>query len=93
MSLSRNADHASDHLALVHQLERFIDALERKGAFHPLVKLDVVEFIAVLKDKRVRVVVLHLEGATPQFWSSMPWWGKNPVTGKRILHSGDPEND
>lgn len=51
------------------------------------------EFIAVINNVRVKVVVKEVLGGEKYFCSVIPFWGIDKVTSKRILHSGDPEND
>jgi len=51
------------------------------------------EFIAVLDNVRVKVVIKEVSGGQKHFWSVIPFWGIDKITSKRILHSGDPEND
>lgn len=51
------------------------------------------EFIAVLDLIRIRVIVKEVEGGEKHFWSVIPFWGIDKNTSRRILYSGDPEND
>ena len=51
------------------------------------------EFIAVVNTVRVKVIIKEVLGGEKHFWSVIPFWGIDKVTSKRILHSGDPEND
>lgn len=51
------------------------------------------EFIAVLDDARMKVVIKEVEGGEKHFWSVIPYWGIDRRLGKRILYSGDPEHD
>ena len=50
------------------------------------------EFIAVLKNVRVKVIIKEVLGGEKHFWSVIPFWGIDKVTSKRILHSGNPES-
>lgn len=56
---------------------------------------DVVfyEFIAVLDNIRVKVIVKEVRGGERHFWSVIPYWGIDKTNSRRILHSGDPEHD
>jgi len=56
---------------------------------------DVVfyEFMAVLKNVRVKVIVKEVAGGEKHFWSVIPFWGINREASTRVIHSGDPEND
>ena len=51
------------------------------------------EFIAVLDNVRVKVIVKEALSGEKHFWSVIPFWGIDKKASKRILHSGDPEND
>ena len=51
------------------------------------------EFIAVINNIRVKVIVKEVLGGEKHFWSVIPFWGIDKATNKRILHSGDLEND
>lgn len=51
------------------------------------------EFIAVLQDIRVKVIIKQVEGGEKHFWSVIPFWGIDKEAGKRVLYSGNPETD
>jgi len=51
------------------------------------------EFIAVLENVRVKVIVKQIDDGQKFFWSVIPFWGIDKNNSKRILHSGDPERD
>jgi len=53
------------------------------------------EFIAVINNVRIKVVVKEVLGGEKYFWSVIPCWGIDKKTSKRILHSRDLqlEND
>ena len=51
------------------------------------------EFIAVLDNVRVKVVVKQVNGGQKFFWSIIPYWKIDSVNSRRILHSGEPEHD
>jgi len=51
------------------------------------------EFIAVLENIRIKVIVKEVEGGEKHFWSVIPFWGIDKVNSKRVLHSGNPEHD
>lgn len=48
------------------------------------------EFIAVLENIRIKVIIKEVEGGEKHFWSVIPFWGIDKINKKRILHSGDP---
>lgn len=51
------------------------------------------EFVAILEEVRVRVIVKQVEGGEKFFWSIVPFWRiKKNQTG-RAMHSGRPETD
>ena len=51
------------------------------------------EFIAVLNNVRVKVVVKQVGGGQKFFWSLIPFWGINRETKRRKLYGGNPEED
>jgi hypothetical protein len=51
------------------------------------------EFIAVLENVRLKVIVKEVEGGEKHFWSVIPFWQIDKVNSKRILHSGNPDFD
>ena len=51
------------------------------------------EFIAVLDSIRIKIIVKEVIGGEKHFWSVIPYWGIDAVNSRRILHSGDLEND
>lgn len=51
------------------------------------------EFIAVLDDIRLKVIIKHILGAEKYFWSVIPFWGVNKITNQRILYGGSPNVD
>lgn len=60
---------------------------------HILKRVCFFEFIAVLNNVRVKVIVKDVEGGQKHFWSVIPFWGIDKVNSRRVLHSGDPEYD
>ena len=51
------------------------------------------EFIAVLENVRVKVIVKQTTGGEKHFWSIIPFWKIDKKNSKRILHSGNLEID
>jgi hypothetical protein len=51
------------------------------------------EFVAVVKDIRVRVIVKQVEDGPKYFWSIIPFWKSDKLNGNRVIHSGKPETD
>jgi len=60
---------------------------------HILKDVTYYEFIAVLGNVRVKVIVKEVLGGEKHFWSVIPFWGIDKTAYKRILHSGDLEHD
>lgn len=56
-------------------------------------KVVFYEFIAVIKNHRVRIIVREPEGERKYFWSIIPFWKMDPVSGKRLMHNGNPTGD
>ena len=51
------------------------------------------EFIAVLENTRVEVIIKQIDGGQKFFWSIIPYWKIDSINSRRVLHSGDPEHD
>ena len=51
------------------------------------------EFIAVLENVRVKVIVKQIDEGERFFWSVIPYWKIDSVNSRRVLHSGNPEHD
>lgn len=51
------------------------------------------EFIAVLENVRVKVIVKQIDDGQKFFWSIIPYWKVDSVNSRRVLHSGNLEND
>lgn len=51
------------------------------------------EFVAVINEYRVRVIVKEVENGPKYFWSIIPFWKMDKITGRRLMHSGKPEID
>lgn len=60
---------------------------------HILKDVRFYEFIAVLENIRIKVIIKEVQGGEKHFWSVIPFWGIDKIAHKRILHSGDLEND
>jgi hypothetical protein len=57
-----------------------------------LVAVTYFEFVAVIEEKRFKVIVKQLPSGQRIFWSLIPFWRQNEQ-GRRILHDGDPAQD
>jgi hypothetical protein len=51
------------------------------------------EFIAILENKRVRIVVKQIENGPKYFWSIIPSWKMNKEKGERQMHSQNLESE
>jgi hypothetical protein len=51
------------------------------------------EFIAVLDNVRVKVIIKQIDNGQKFFWSIIPYWGIDSINSRRVLHSGNPEGD
>jgi hypothetical protein len=60
---------------------------------HAMKDVIFYEFIAVLDNIRVKVIVKEVQGGEKYFWSIIPYWGIDKINSKRVLYSGDPEHD
>jgi len=58
-----------------------------------LLLVSYYEFVAILKDKRVRVVVKQVDGGPKFFWSIIPFWKINRNNNRRRMGYGNPETD
>lgn len=77
----------------IWRLKRFEPQKTNQRWEHVLKEVVYYEFIAVLENVRVKVIVKEIHGGEKHFWSVIPFWGVDKATSKRILHSGDPNND
>ena len=50
------------------------------------------EFVAVIENRRFKVIVKQPQGGEFVFWSLIPFWKQNQQ-GSRILHDGNPVED
>lgn len=51
------------------------------------------EFVAIMKEVRVRVIIKQVENGPKYFWSIIPFWKMDKITGQRLMYSGKPEID
>ena len=57
-----------------------------------LVSVIYYEFVAVLDNRRFKVIVKQLHGRQRIFWILIPFW-RQDQQGRRILHDGNPALD
>jgi hypothetical protein len=77
----------------VQRIKKFVRQKRGKKWEELLKDITYYEFVAVLKNVRVRVVVRRIAGGEPHFWSIIPYWRQNPQRNQRVLHTGDLEQD
>lgn len=58
-----------------------------------LLPISYYEFIAVLHDKRVRIIVKQIAAGPKFFWSIIPFWKFDKITKRRKMGYGNPESD
>ncbi len=58
-----------------------------------LTAVSYYEFVAILGNVRVRVIVRNIEGGEKHFWSIIPFWKMDKKNRKRLLHYGKPNED
>lgn len=75
--------------------ERKVFELNRSNHRNEKILVDVVyyEFIAVLEKVRVRIIVKKVGISPKYFWSVIPHWKVDKITGKRKMNYGNPEDD
>jgi hypothetical protein len=93
------------HLALapeILRLSRTVQGIEethewerrhKHGRWEKLmVPVTYYEFVAVLDQRRFKVIVKQLAGGERMFWSLIPFW-RQDEQGRRLLHTGNPAHD
>lgn len=86
-------------ISLSHTLQGYqernemIRTKDKKKWTHEMKSVEYFEFIAVIKDVRVRIIVKKEENGIHYFWSIIPFWKMDIVTEKRLLHNGNPGED
>jgi hypothetical protein len=58
-----------------------------------LKEVEYSEFVAVLENVRVKIIVKRIGQGPRYFWSLIPHWGRDRLTQRRKLHAGTPEED
>ena len=57
-----------------------------------LIGVTYYQFVAVLNERRFKVIVKQLPGGQRIFWSLIPFW-RQTDQGRRLLHDGNPAED
>jgi hypothetical protein len=60
---------------------------------HVMKQISFYEFIAVLDNVRVKVIVKEVAGGEKHFWSIIPFWKVNKENSSRILYCGEADLD
>ncbi len=58
-----------------------------------LVNVNYFEFIAVLNEIRLKVIIKQIENGEKFFWSLIPFWGFDKKSKNRKMYSGNPKED
>jgi hypothetical protein len=58
-----------------------------------LKNISYYEFIAVLENTRLKVIIKQVGNGKKFFWSVIPYWKIDSKNSRRVLHSGNPERD
>jgi len=77
----------------IWQIKRFEAQKTNSRWEHALKEVVYYEFIAVLENVRVKVIIKEVQGGEKHFWSIFPFWEIDKKNSKRILYSGDIEYD
>jgi len=51
------------------------------------------EFVAVIEEVRVRIIIKSINESPYYFWSIIPFWRMDKDVKKRLMHNGNPEED
>lgn len=51
------------------------------------------EFVAIIDDKRIRIIVKQIEGGEKFFWSIIPFWKKDNNHRRKMCYGKDLENE
>ena len=95
----RSLPLAKKIISLSHTLQGFQERNEMvrikgKGKWkHKMKGVEYYEFVAVIKDVRVRVIVKQVDGGELHFWSIIPFWKMDIISEKRLVHNGNPSED
>lgn len=87
----------------VIKLSRTVQGISEQTVFEPIrtnqrneskmVRATFYEFIAVLQNTRVRVIVKQIADGPKYFWSIIPFWKLEKEDSKKRMHYGNPEHD
>ena len=79
----------------LHKQNQFIEVKNNKRKEKVLKEVKYWGFIAIIDDRKFKVIVKQIGAGTKRFWSIIPNWitRKSHEKHLRIYHSGDLEND
>lgn len=77
----------------VWETKKFEEQKTNKRWEKTLKEVAFYEFIAILENLRVKVIVKEVRGGIKYFWSIIPFWSVDKISSRRILSSGDPDFD
>lgn len=60
---------------------------------HLLKDVTYYEFVAVINSVRIKIVIKEILGGEKHFWSVIPFWRIDKENGRRILYSGDADEN
>lgn len=95
----RSISLAPKILSLSHTLQGYFESHElvltkTKNRREKIAKKVIYyEFVSVVQNVRIRIIVRAPEGEQKYFWSIIPFWKTDKVTGRRLLHNGKPNED
>lgn len=79
-----------------HEEKQFVQVKLNKRKEQILKEVYYWGFVAIIDERRIKVVVKQIGNGNKKFWSIIPNWGsKKTSQGERIIirHAGDLEND
>lgn len=84
-------------ISLSHTLQGYrerneMESIKRKKWTHEMKFVEYFEFIAIIDQIRLRIIVKQIAGGKPHFWSIIPFW-KTDERGSRIFYAGNPKED
>ena len=65
---------------------------ENKRWLHIMKSVEYFEFVAVMQEVRVRIIIKKENDGYPFFWSIIPFWRMSNRQA-RLLYSGNPNED
>lgn len=77
----------------IWQTKRF-EQQKTNGKWKKILKdVTFYEFIAVLDNIRLKIIIKNVAGGEKSFWSVIPYWKIDKKNGKRILHGSSMEEN